>query len=89
MSGTATIEISSAGRKLLRDVNPLASRAVERTAARTRKRDWVRAQIPVESPAYAARQLLRLGAELVVIAPAALSAAVAEEAARVAALYRL
>ncbi len=87
LSARATIEVSTAGRKLLRDVYPAAARAVEAKNRACRREGWVRADIGVEGHDYAARQLLRLGAELKVIAPAALRDAVAAEARRVAALY--
>src|SRR5262249_9693579 len=48
---------------------------------------WVKAEIPIESVKLAARQLLRLGAEMQVLEPAALRNAIAREAADVAALY--
>lgn len=88
MAARATIEISPAGRRLLRDVNPIAAHAVETAHRPCRRADWVRAEIPVEGADYAARQLLRLGAELEVIAPPSLRAAIAVEAQRVASLYR-
>jgi predicted DNA-binding transcriptional regulator YafY len=47
----------------------------------------VKAQIPIESVTLAARQLLRLGAEVEVLEPAALRSAIAREAESVAALY--
>lgn len=85
----ATIEISPAGRRLLRDVNAIAAQAVEAAHRPGSRAGWVRAEIPVEGPDYAARQILRLGAELEVLAPAALRGAVAEEARQVAALYAM
>jgi predicted DNA-binding transcriptional regulator YafY len=48
----------------------------------------VKAEIPIESVAQATRQLLRLGAEAEVLAPAALREAIASEAARITKLYR-
>jgi len=39
---------------------------------------WVQAEIPIEAPAYAARQLMRLGTEVEVLAPPALRAALAQ-----------
>lgn len=87
LAARATIEISPAGRKLLRDVNPIAAHAIETDHRACKRAGWVRAEIPVEGADYSARQLLRLGAELEVIAPASLRKAVADEAQRVAALY--
>ena len=48
---------------------------------------WVRAQLPVESPDYSARQLLRLGTEVEVLEPPALREAVAREARQVARVH--
>jgi predicted DNA-binding transcriptional regulator YafY len=45
---------------------------------------WVEGELPTEAEPYAARQLLRLGTEVEVLAPASLRAAVAAEARRVA-----
>ncbi|MBI3437436.1 MAG: WYL domain-containing protein [Proteobacteria bacterium] len=45
------------------------------------------AEIPIESVTLAARQLLRLGAEVEVLTPTPLRAAITREAADVAALY--
>lgn len=87
LAARATIEISPAGRSLLRDVNPIAAHAVESNHRACKRAGWVRAEIPVEGAEYSARQLLRLGAELEVITPASLRKAVADEAQRVAALY--
>jgi predicted DNA-binding transcriptional regulator YafY len=87
LSERATIEISEAGRKLMRDVNPIAAQAIAASQRPSARAGWVRADIPVEGPDYAARQLLRLGADVQVIAPRALRQAVAAEAKRVAGLY--
>lgn len=88
ISERATIEISPAGRALLRDVNPVAAAAMEATQRPAKRAGWVRADVPVEAPGYAARQLLRLGAELEVVAPETLRQAIAAEARRAAQLYR-
>jgi predicted DNA-binding transcriptional regulator YafY len=95
MSGRATVRISPEGLSILRAVQPAAAEWAERTArplaaARRGKAtvDWVQAELPTESDAYAARQLLRLGTEVEVMAPASLRAAVAREAAAVARRHR-
>ena len=87
MSERAIVKVSPAGVRLLRDVNPAAARAVDSAHRKLGKEGWVEVEIPVESIAYSARQLLRLGAEIEVLKPAALRAAVAAEAAKVAGLY--
>lgn len=83
----AVIRISEEGRRILRAVSAMADEAVAATAQPAERAGWVEARIPVETPDYAARQLLRLGAEVEVIAPNALRAALASEAAQVYALY--
>ncbi len=97
MSGRATVRITPEGLNILRAVQPAAAEWAERTArpladARLGKgkdlASWVLAELPTESDGYAARQLLRLGTEVEVLAPASLRAAVAREAAAVARCHR-
>jgi predicted DNA-binding transcriptional regulator YafY len=87
MSERAVIRISPAGLRLLRDVNPAASRAIEAKHRKSKPAGWLEAEIPVEKLDYSTRQLLRLGADLEVLGPPALRAAVAQEAREVAKLY--
>jgi len=88
LSGHAKIRVSEEGRRLLRDNYPAASQAVIAKSRKSKPAGWVIADIPVESIDQSARQLLRLGAEVEVLGPSALRAAVADEATRVANLYR-
>lgn len=88
MSERAIIRLSPEGRRLLRDNYPAAEQAVGARNTPAKPAGWIRAEIPVEGVNQAARQLLRLGAEVEVIGPTALRAAVAEEARRVVKLYR-
>jgi predicted DNA-binding transcriptional regulator YafY len=88
MRERATIEVSPKGRTILRAANPAAAHAVDTEHAAAKREGWVRATIPVESIAMAARELLSLGAEVVVLDPPALREAIAAEAKCVAALYR-
>jgi predicted DNA-binding transcriptional regulator YafY len=44
---------------------------------------WVETEVPLESGRHGVRELLRFGAEIEVLAPAALRQALASEAARV------
>jgi len=87
-SARAVVKLSPLGRRILRDVSPVASEAAEAAHRPCQPAGWVKAQIPIESVALAARQLLRLGAELVVMEPAPLREAIAREAEGVVALYR-
>jgi predicted DNA-binding transcriptional regulator YafY len=83
----AIVKLSPAGRRILRDTSAAAHEAVEAAHARCKPDGWVKAEIPVESIDNATRQLLRMGAEIEVLGPPDLRAAVAREAARVVALY--
>lgn len=88
LSGRAMIRLSPEGRRLLRDNYPAAEQAVSVAHAKAEPAGWVKAEIPVEDVAQAARQLLRLGAEVEVLGPPGLRKAVADEARRVTELYR-
>lgn len=92
MAGRATVRITEEGLSILRAVQPAAAEWVERTArpeagARARA-GWVEAELPTEPDRYAARQLLRLGTEVEVLAPASLRKALEQEAAAVARRHR-
>ncbi len=84
----ATIEVSPTGRRLLRDTNAAAHEALTTDNEPCKPEGWRRARVPIESVDLAARQFLRLGAEVKVIDPPALRTAIAEEAKKVAALYK-
>lgn len=85
MDGRATVRLSEEGLRILRAVQPAAAEAAQRSARPDAARDgWVQAELPIEAEPYAARQLLRLGSEVEVLAPASLRAEVAREAAAVA-----
>jgi len=86
-SERAVVKLSPAGRRILREVSPVAAEAAEAQHRACKPEGWVKAEIPIESVALAARQLLRLGAEVEVIEPAALRTAIAREAENVAAIY--
>jgi predicted DNA-binding transcriptional regulator YafY len=80
MRERATIRISPDGCQILRAVNPAAAQLVATTQRPCEPHGWVTAEIPIESPNYSARQLLRLGAEMEVLAPRELRSAVLKEA---------
>jgi predicted DNA-binding transcriptional regulator YafY len=69
--GTATVKLSPRGRSLISLLGPYVEAAVVRTAGRPDKHGWIRCTIPVESGDFGIRELLRLGEEMVVVAPAA------------------
>jgi predicted DNA-binding transcriptional regulator YafY len=92
MTGRATVLLSPEGLRILRAVQPAAAEWAERTqrpvqGVRARP-GWVEAELPTEPDAYAARQLLRLGTEVEVLAPTTLRAAVHKEAVAVAGRHR-
>ena len=84
----ARVRISDEGREILRAVASAAAHAVESTARPSGRAGWVEAELPVEAPEQAVRQLLRLGSEIEVLGPAQLRTALVQEARRVVALYR-
>ncbi|MET9436678.1 WYL domain-containing protein [Streptomyces sp. NPDC006551] len=72
-TGTATIRLSPRGRRRLPDnVPPEVVRAVDATATAVGDDGWVEAVIPVEGTEHACGELLRLGVDVEVVAPAAL-----------------
>jgi predicted DNA-binding transcriptional regulator YafY len=92
MAGRARVRLSPEGLAILRAVQPAAAEWATRTqqpvpGLRGRK-GWIEAELPTEPDATAARQLLRLGTEVEVLAPAALRAALRQEAAAVVKQHR-
>jgi predicted DNA-binding transcriptional regulator YafY len=68
--GEATVRISAEGMTRFPDVMPDAMvRALAATGAPDEKPGWHRAVVPIESVEHAVEQLLRLGAEIEVLAP--------------------
>jgi predicted DNA-binding transcriptional regulator YafY len=86
-SERAVVKLSPLGRRILRDVSPVAAAAAEAQHRACKPSGWVKAEIPIENVSLAARQLLRLGADVEVLEPAPLRTAIAREAGSVAALY--
>jgi predicted DNA-binding transcriptional regulator YafY len=86
--GEATIALSPAGRERLGDLFSAAViSAAEGTATEPDRRGWITVVVPVESLVHAQAEFLRLGAEVEIIAPAALRAALAATASAMARLY--
>ncbi|MBL8546611.1 MAG: WYL domain-containing protein [Hyphomonadaceae bacterium] len=84
----ATIEVSATGRRLLRDTNAAAYEALAADHKPCKPEGWVRARVPIENIDSAKRQFLRLGADVKVIEPPALRAAITEETRKIAAHYK-
>jgi predicted DNA-binding transcriptional regulator YafY len=77
-TGKATIRLSPRGRRRLPDnVPPEVVRAVDSTATAVGDNGWVEAVIPTESTEHACGELLRLGVDVEVVAPAELRQAMA------------
>lgn len=87
--GDATIRLSAAGRERLGEVlsSPVID-AVSQTAAGEDAAGWVTAVIPIESVQHAHGDLLRLGAEVEVLAPAQLRERMEQTARELTALYQ-
>ncbi|MFE7096139.1 helix-turn-helix transcriptional regulator [Streptomyces erythrochromogenes] len=87
-TGTATIRLSPQGRRRLPDnVAPEVVRAVDATATDVGGDGWVEAVVPTESTNHACGELLRLGADVEVVAPAALRRAMADTVGALARAY--
>lgn len=89
-TGTATIRLSPRGRRRLPDNLPTeVVRAVESTATAVGDEGWFEAVIPTESTEHACGELLRLGMDVEVIAPAELRRAMADTVGVLARAYEL
>ncbi|TDC73102.1 helix-turn-helix transcriptional regulator [Streptomyces hainanensis] len=89
-TGTATVRLSPRGRRRLPDnVPPEVVQAVDATATAVGDDGWVEAVIPTESTAHACGELLRLGIDVEVVAPAELRQAMAATVGALAGTYGL
>lgn len=68
----ATIRLSPRGRALADLLGPYVEAAVVATAGKPDREGWVRCTIPLETAEHGVRELMRLGTEVEVIAPAPL-----------------
>jgi predicted DNA-binding transcriptional regulator YafY len=84
---TATLRVSPRGLKLLREMSAAVAEAAARGAEAPDGEGWTRLVIPIESIDHAAHELIKLGAEAEVLAPAPLRERLGETARRLAALY--
>ena len=80
MRERASVLISEEGLRILRAVMPAAAEVAEASCAPSATPGWFTATLPFETPDYSARQILRLGTEIQVLAPDALRKAVLKEA---------
>lgn len=86
--GAARVRISPDGMNRLSVLAAAAIEMVRRTASAPAADGWVNAEIPIESIDHAARELLKLGVDVEVLAPPELRAAMAATAQTLAARYR-
>lgn len=82
----ASVRISPKGLLLLRETSAAAAEAVDSDGA-PEASGWISATIPIESVDYASLQLLRLGAEVEILAPRELRRAIGLEAAKIARMH--
>jgi predicted DNA-binding transcriptional regulator YafY len=68
----ATIRLSPRGRTMINLLGPYVEAAVAKTGGEPDRQGWLRCTIPIESGDFGIRELLRLGEELEVLAPAPL-----------------
>ncbi|MFJ3881417.1 helix-turn-helix transcriptional regulator [Streptomyces sp. NPDC090077] len=89
-TGTATVRVSPRGRERLADNVPAeVLRAFEATAAPVGDDGWTEAVIPTESTGHACGELLRLGADVEVVAPEELRRAMTDAVTALARTYGL
>ncbi|MEU7867036.1 YafY family protein [Dactylosporangium sp. NPDC049140] len=89
LTATVTLRLSPHGRRMLRfAVEAVAYRDASDGAGPPDADGWVTVELPVESVAVAYTQMLALGPDAEVLAPAELRAMLAEAASRTVALYR-
>jgi predicted DNA-binding transcriptional regulator YafY len=88
-TATATVRLTARGIKLLKQVSPAIHQAITQTAVVDPLNDgWSLAEIPIESVGHATNQLLALGLEVEVLAPAGLRESVAGVVRELGAMYR-
>jgi predicted DNA-binding transcriptional regulator YafY len=83
----ATLRASAVGLNRLRSFSPIVAQAVERTMGPPDREGWRQVTVPIEAVEHAAREMLRLGDEAVVLEPAALRDALRATAAQMLAAY--
>jgi predicted DNA-binding transcriptional regulator YafY len=84
---TATVRFSARGMQRLKLLAPAVMGMARRTARKPDKAGWARAEIPIESVQHAAGELLKLGADVEVLEPAALRDRMSAVSAEMAAIY--
>jgi predicted DNA-binding transcriptional regulator YafY len=80
--GSATIRLSPTGLALIDMLGPYVAQACAQSSGKPDTDGWVRCTIPIESLEYGIRELMRLGDDVEVVAPAALRARMTQVARR-------
>ncbi len=83
---SAVVRVSARGRRPLCALSAAVAEAVERSGPPD-DTGWTRVTVPIESIDHAAREMIKLGAEVEVLEPPALRDRMADTAERLAALY--
>jgi len=68
----ATLRVTADGLARLRHFSPIVAQAADRTLTEPDARGWRTVTVPIESVEHASREMLRLGADAVVLEPRAL-----------------
>jgi predicted DNA-binding transcriptional regulator YafY len=68
----ATLRVTADGLARLRHFSPIVAQAADRTLTAADARGWRTVTVPIESVEHASREMLRLGADAVVLEPRAL-----------------
>ena len=85
--GTADIRASRTGIARLKDLNASCREAIESREWPVDEKGWLHLSLPIEETAWTARLFMRIGAEMEVLGPPELRAAMTDVAARMTALY--
>jgi predicted DNA-binding transcriptional regulator YafY len=83
----ATLRVSPAGLSRLRGFSPIVAQAADRTAGAPDSSGWREVTVPIESVEHAAREMLRLGSDALVLQPPALRDAIRAAAQAMLAAY--
>jgi predicted DNA-binding transcriptional regulator YafY len=86
-TATARLRVSEEGYTRLARFSPQVARAAEDSATPCEAEGWIEVEVPIESVAHAAREMLRLGDQAEVLEPSALRRALHDTAARMAYRY--
>jgi predicted DNA-binding transcriptional regulator YafY len=87
-TGVAQVRLSPRGRARLDLLGPTVMEAAEKSLGAPGADGWFRCTIPIEPGEFGIRELLRLGEEVEILAPAALRKQMAATASRIAATHK-